>query len=366
MRPGPLPLLALLLGGCGGNEFSGTWLEGYGYSWAAANHRVNFIEAVLAEDSVSLATIGGTSTTGVDADLSDSCDPSSCDEIPFLDSSLVQVDWARATTTEAVFASSTVELVATADGAEASLNIPLPEKGKGAAAAVLSGLVVDTSYALSGGDACYNPAFGWLPRHLMVSLENPTLSDDGNSIDVTVKAAFEAGVTLEEIRLCLDEVVDQAQVPISVYVFGVATKGTIETAEVAGSAVYGFKDEDGHVYEQPDPDLSERPFSTTIEDPMSGWSKIDWRFHEEDPDDRGAYIRSISFGLSQAEGWASGHATNYSPLTQQSGFDYGFAGTVTSVDIGGGIERGQVSVELPAELDETTGAAVVSVEALGG
>ena len=104
--------------------------------------------------------------------------------------------------------------------------------------------------------------------------------------------------------------------------------------------------------EQLEPDLAQRALETSLEDALVGFGAMDFGFHQTEADGRGAYLRSWSLGASPVEGWASGHATNYSPGTQLSGFDYTFEGRVEVFAVGAPVERGVVSASLPAELDE--------------
>ena len=59
-------------------------------------------------------------------------------------------------------------------------------------------------------------------------------------------------------------------------------------------------------------------------------------------------------------GVAEGFATNYSPGTQLSGFDYTFAGVVEAVDLGADVNRGLLEVTYEIVLDDD-GAAVPMV-----
>jgi hypothetical protein len=86
--------------------------------------------------------------------------------------------------------------------------------------------------------------------------------------------------------------------------------------------------------------------------PLLGWSQFDFRFHVDDPDDRGAYLRTVSVDADLATTTASGHATNYSPGSQLSGFDYAFSGTVRGMEVDGEVERGLVVETVPVDLRE--------------
>lgn len=351
-------LALLLLPGCAGETTQAWWLQGAGFGWELFNHRVSHLEWAVDESGPTAAIIGGTSTTGVAASLPESCDPDTCEELPFSDTSLVDLRWVHATSERVVFARGSVELVATADGAEGTVTVTLPRKAKGDAVALLGGLAVDSAWPLSGGDACYDPAFGWHPTRIAVALGQATLADDRLSVAVPVSARFAAGESLEEIRQCIDEVNDQAQVPVRLDVVVAVTRDAVEQVEVTHGLSYSYGDGPANPDEQPDPDLSQRPLSTSIDSPVVGWSALDWTFYATDPDGRGAYLRTLSFDADPApEGggaaYASGHATNYSPITQLSGFEYSFAGTVTAIEMEEGSAEGGLSTgELPAELED--------------
>ncbi|MCK6503689.1 hypothetical protein L6R53_09870 [Myxococcota bacterium] len=358
------PLLALLLlPGCGREATEALWIQGAGFGWDLFNHRVSHAEWTVDEDGARAAIIGGTSTTGVSPELDAACDPDTCDELPFLDESLVELRWVHATSEDVVFARGSVELVADADGAEGSLQVALPRKARGEAVAVLAGLSFDSNHPLSGGDACYNPAYGWHPTRMAVSLGAAALSDDRLAVTVPVHATFAAGESLEEIRQCVDAVNDQAQVPVRLDVVVAVTRGAFEQLPVSHGLTYSYGDGPATPDEQPDPDLADRTLSTTLASPVLGWSALDWTFYASDPDGRGAYLRTLSFDADAAPDagapYASGHATNYSPITQLSGFEYSFSGTVTAIELeSGSAEGGLATGTLPAELD-ADGAAVV-------
>lgn len=359
-----LPLLPLLLlPACSRESTDAIWLQGASFGWDLFNHRVSHLEWTVDEDAAQAAIIGGTSTTGVSPELDAACDPDTCEELPFRDESLVELRWVHATSEDVVFARGSVELVANADGADGSLTVALPRKARGEAVAVLAGLSFDSNHPLSGGDACYNPAYGWHPTTMAAELGQASLSEDRMSVTVPVRATFAAGESLEEIRQCIDAVNDQAQVPVRLDVVVAVTRGATEQVQVSHGLTYSYGAGPATPDEQPDPDLAERPLSTSISSPVVGWSALSWTFFDSDPDGRGAYLRTLSFDaeLEPESGapYASGHATSYSPITQLSGFEYAFTGTVTAIEMdSGSAEGGLATGTLPAELDDD-GVAVV-------
>lgn len=332
-------------------------MEGWSFDWVRFNHRVSYLEYGLDADAARVSVIGGTSTTAQSPELDAQCDPDTCDEFPFVDDAEITVRWASATTRDAVFGTGTAVLDDVGpDGVTQSIDVPLPRKVRGQPVAIINGYVLDTNNPLSGGEACYRPEYGWHPHVVSVSLE-PTLSDDGKSVAVDVTAVFDAGNSLEDSRQCIDEVSDEARVAMSVDVLVIAGKAPVESHQVAYDMAYEFGCAPGQFpctnpAEQPDPDPSDRGLPITFDDPLLGWSSWAFEFHVDDPDDRGAYIRSWVVDASAADGIATGHATNYSPNTQLSGFDYAFTGTVVGVDLGAEVERGVIADEISVELDE--------------
>jgi len=355
-------LAALLLAGCAKESTDAYWLQGAAFSWEHFNHRVTHLEWAVDDQAPVAAIIGGTSTTGVSASLPDTCDPDTCGELPFTDSSDVALSWVSATSQRVVFARGSIDLVADAGGVSGTLTVPLPRKAKGVPVALIAGLALDTGYALSGGDACYNPAYGWHPQHIAAVLDTPTLADDRLSVEVPVQVTFQAGNSLEEMRQCIDDVNEQAQVPFRIDVVVAVTPDATQSAAVQDSDTYSYGD--GPANPDPQPELAVSPsLGLDLASPVVGWSALDWRFHVDDPDDRGAYLRSLSFVADPDIGVASGQATNYSPLTQLTDFDYAFDGVVVGLDMSGGSAEGGTSTgTLPADLDDQGLAVVHSLD----
>jgi hypothetical protein len=345
-----LALLPSLLLGCA-PETEISWLRGFGYGWTGFNHRVSYLHWELANDGLDMAIIGGASSTAYVPPLPEGCDEELCSELPFEDTSTVDFSWARATTRQAVgVAEATV--VANPGGAQTQLEIPLSTRGKGEAAVMLQALVVDTDHELAGGPDCFIPMLGWHPRRLALALVDPQLSPDGHSVTVTLEGHFESGLSFEEYRACQDEVIDEAQVPITARVLAIASSEG-ERHTISHGQYYPFSGNQFSPEEQPDPDSSERPLSLGWDQAIAGWSALDFRFHQDDTELRGAYLRTLSVHLDEEQGWASGHATNYSPGTQLSDFEYHFEGEVTALPADGEIERGSARFEqLEAELDD--------------
>lgn len=336
-------LALLLLTGCRGKETI-TWLEGAGYGWVLFNHRLSYYETRLDSEGAQVAVIGGTSTTAVARPLPKGCDQGVCNEFPVFDDADVRVSWGRSDTRRATAAVGSAELIVDAAGAEGTLEVELPHSA-GDATAIIQGFVVDTDQPLTGGDACYLPGNGWMPTHLGIALSEVSL--DGTSARVDVAASFEAGETLEKVRECIDDVNEQAAVRmvVDVLVVGTDREITADTITISESYDYGSKSDP---VEQPIPEGQQLSFDPTEQ--LVGWSALDWRFHVDDPEARGAYLRTLDFVIDGNE--AAGTATNYSPGTQLSGFDYAFEGTVQGVDLGQEVDRGHLVDVLPAEVDD--------------
>ena len=111
-----LPLSLLLVGACkkGGDPI--VWFSGASYEWSLANHRLSHLEIGADNKRAYASVVGGTSTTEVDAELPQACDPDTCEELPFWDEALVRVDWGRVDDPDARFAVVTAELTADPDG----------------------------------------------------------------------------------------------------------------------------------------------------------------------------------------------------------------------------------------------------------
>jgi hypothetical protein len=170
---------------------------------------------------------------------------------------------------------------------------------------------------------------------------------------VDLTATFEAGLSLEEYRACQDDEVGQEQVPVTVRMLALATAEGLAPTALDQSMSYPWNGNPYAPDEQPPPDLSERGIDVPWDSTIAGWSQLDFTFMLEDEERRGAYLRTLSVGLDQDEGWASGHATNYSPGTQISAFDYRFQGEVWMLATDDVVETGSASFEeVPAELNE--------------
>lgn len=324
-----------------------TWIEDFGFRWAAFNHRVSAL--AFLDDPVRVAVVGGASSTGETVPLPEGCAAETCEEIPFLDEADVALEQIRAQVTGLAVGSAEGTFTAGAGGGTLTIRVPLSRPGRGSAAAWVQGLAVQAEPAWVGD--CYHASYGWLPRHLAVAVEDAVLAEDGETVEVQLRGAFAAGPSLEPARACMDDVVDEATVRFTVQVVAVAGRVEPWTERVAHGAAYDFSGQPCDPGEQPDPGLEGRTFPPSAAGTLAGWSGLDFRFHEADPDGRGAYLRSLELVLDPEAGIASGHATNHSPCTQLSAFDYAFVGEVTGVEADAVLERITLEGRVPAELD---------------
>jgi hypothetical protein len=323
------------------------WLEGAGYGWDYFNHRLSFLSFQVTDDAVWASAVGGTSTTGVRPEHAASCDPSSCEEFPFIDQAHVRVNFGETTTRRAVAGRSSVTLQVGSGGGVASATIPLSATAPpgSTALAVLSGFTLDTDVALPSGSSCYNPRYGWLPRRLELRIEDTRLSADRLAVELDVYALFEGGNTLEDVRACLDAVSAEGELRVVVDILALAT--TAERAELAITQSAGW--EHGSQLEPiPQDPPTAAALDSTMADPMLAWSALSYGFHAEDADTRGAYLRTLDFWANATN--ADGTATNYSPGTQLSGFDFQFEGTLHAVDLEN-VTHEERTATLPVELD---------------
>lgn len=333
------------------------WVEGFGYGWTGFNHRVSHIGFAIVDDEAEIAIVGGTSTSNEDPVLPGECDPDACFELSTNDTADVDLRWVRVAPKKERTGVEWVDIVADADGETVTAVVPLDRKARGDVFAVIGGFVLDTDHAPSGGPSCYDPAYGWHPRRIAVTLGEPRLSGSRDAVEVDVTAIFEAGLSLEAERACIDAIATQALVPMGVQVVAIVGKDlAIDVADVTHDETYtwGCEDVSGFCLEpdpQPDPDLDDRPLDLDLSASVAGWTSFDFRFFAHDPDDRGAYLRTLSVAFDAEEGWASGHATNHSPVTQLSGFEYAFAGSIRAMTPADPPERGRIEANVPAEVD---------------
>jgi hypothetical protein len=309
-------------------------MEGLGFGWAYFNHRLSVLDLGVDDAGAFGAVVGGTSTTGAVPSLPAGCDPDACEEFPFLDESDAWVDRV-VLATRARAATGTVAWATGAAEVPATVRISLP--GARSPVALLTGLRFDTS-----GPAldCYDPGFGWHPRRIMLRID--AVAVDGDDVEVDLAASFEPGPSEEAVRACIDAVVGDAVVSVRADVLVV--DASADTQDVVAEAAYAFDGDSLDPDPQPDPDPQAVSFD---EHALLGWTRLDWRFHEGGT--RGAYLRTLSASASPDAAVAT--ATNFSPGTQLSDFDFRFEGSVAALDLDGEVARQRWEGRLPAELD---------------
>ena len=349
-----MPLVALMTFACSGGGTTdtkettsspsetterATWLMTANWGWVAFNHRLSHL--TLRADPPAAAIIGGTSTTGVPANLGPTCDPDACIELPVTDRSELTLVAASVETSAASFRTTQLDIVGSADGDTAVASVEAPAR-QGEVVAILRGLSLDTDHPLDGPEACYDPAFGWHPTALGVELLDPRREDDQLKVDVRV--TFGAGVTEDATRACVDEVQSQAQVPFTVEVLFVVAESAIQH-EVHQEAYFPFSGDPFSPGEQVVPEPVTLPVA---DEAMLGWSSVVYRFNPDSDVGRGAYLRTLNFGIDGAN--VHGTSTNYSPITQLHDFGFSFDGVVVEVPLPG-VETTTYQVQLPAEID---------------
>ncbi len=283
-------------------------LSGLQYGWQGFNHRLSHLGVQVTDETITYAVVGGTSTTGVVPTYAEGCDEQTCKEFPFEDTADLVVSTTGLRDPNLSVARYSVVMRVGADGSTASVTLPWAELPV-AQTPVINGLVLES---VGAADTCYDPSFGWLPTHLALKVE----ADGPNAV---VTAAFESGLSAEEARACLDEAAPGAEAIVTVDVLGIA--GVTPTfAPLAQSASWN---QDGSELAEQRPPAPEDLDLFNVR----AFSALEWFFHEADVDSRGAYLRTLT-----ADSAGAASATNYSPGTQLSGFDYRFVGTVVGFD----------------------------------
>jgi hypothetical protein len=338
-----------------------TWMHDLAVSWDGFNHRLSVLHARPVDADLEVAFIGGASTTDVVFDDSGTCiDIETCWELPFLDSSTFTASHQAGVGTDVQLAMGEVTVVAGPDGVEGSAEVLVDEAFDGEAVALIAGLRLDTGDAEVVG-SCYDPRHGWLLRELTVTLGTPEGS--GPAVTVPVTARFEGGASLEEERECLDAIYADGTVTLTVDIAVVAGATSVTTHTVAQAAEYDCDvcAEGGVVTNPPEQPLPD-PVSLSFASDLVGWTSLSYTFHEGDT--RGAYLRTLAIDLDVAGQTANGTATNFSPLSQQSGFDYDFEGTLAEVEADVELSTRDYAIDaMPATLDAEGEAVLTTLSA---
>lgn len=325
-------LALVMLGGCAPPpSTSAAWIPSWSVDWTLANHRVSALGVRPTDDGVEATFVGGASTTNTvfddgaadDDDATPACiDTSTCFELPVNDYGILTARRVAASSTEVVLASGRISLHTTADGAEDTLEIPLPWSPGGEAVAWIGG----TSWASAAEGlprptvSCYDPRHGWLPTRMSVAVGEVEVRD--GVARVPVSTAFRAGLTYEDERRCLDAAVGEASMAVEVdVVVAVGAIGVTRT-DVSQSASWPEKGSD---------QVITAVNRQTLPTGTHAWTSQTWAFHQVVEPGRGAYLRSLS--VEAEDQGARGFSTNVSPpFTLKSGFDYAFGGEVVTLD----------------------------------
>ena len=334
-----------------------TWLEGLSYRWVRFNHRLSHVH--FDAESGGAVVIGGTSTTGKVTEF-EGC-TETCMEFPLLDEAELELRRGTVHTSKWATGEAELSVVAGAEGASVTVEVPLHRAARGVAHGILAGLTIDTDVPIEGDPTCYPPANGWHPTLLDVAVEDVILAEDGATASVTLRAAFAAGNSLEEERECVDAVNERARARISAKVLVLAGRGASVTDDVDHGWTYELGDRFEPI-EQPAPAPEDHPLDVDASRDIVGWHRLMWTLHEGDADGRGAYLRSLSAAAVPSEGWAVGHATNYSPGTQLSGFQGTFSGGLVVLDAGGEVEHQRLAGVVPAATDDDGVPVVVKLD----
>ncbi len=336
-------------------------LSSFGFGWEDFNHRLSHLEVDAGVDGARVSIVGGTSTTAQVPDPLPAECTAACEEFPFVDHSLVELEVHVLASQRVALLPAEVTLEVGRDGADGTLRAELPKGVKGEGTVLLSGWSLDGGLPLSGGPSCYDPGYGWHLSRLALSLGAVTERDGVVSAPVSVAVA--AGNTHDPDRVCIDEVNDQmrAEVRVSaVFVVG----SDVASADVPFSVAetYAFSGLASEPGEQPEPEPETLDWGLDDAPLTAGIAAMDWVFYPDvydaGDDEQGAYLRTLRFGAA-TDGVARASATNYSPFTQLEGFDYAVEAVARGVVFDGDVDAWEVSgVRLETLLDEA-GAPVV-------
>lgn len=278
-------------------------LSGFDFGWRAFNHRLSAMQVGV---DGQVAVVGGTSTTGVVPEYAEGCDPEACQEFPFVDTADIALRTSVATASGLRATTEEISLSVGSAGATGLVSFG-GALGEGWQPAIAS-----LSLRTTGESSCYNPDFGWLFRRFGVAVDKA-----GDQAEVS--AVFEAGYSLEDERECLDAAIGGAGLEITVG--AVAIEGVeLENATFEQSASWGGSDGEWESQVPPAAEAIDLPENRA-------WQAMEWWFHEEDPQLRGAYLRTMGVDAN-GRGWA----TNESPGTQLSGFEYRFVGGLVAFE----------------------------------
>jgi hypothetical protein len=282
--PHLVPLLVPLLGGCAaGPESSAFLLTGWSYGWERQAHRISYLRTRLEPDSsLALGFIGGTFTTGEDGN----------------DTPDYRVRYEKVTTTEAAFATASVEaevgpdgeLDAVAHGSTSGANADLGDWTD--TIAFLSGFEIDTDTAQNADyPHDYDPADGYTSNGFGFTAGEPSIGPDG--IDVPITGQVRWG---PQDREDMNAAIPYATTHVRVDVTVVAYDGTLATADLDRTVDYGEGDPDAPAWVDTDeaPMELDADVSGRGRDGFVGWTSFDLGANLDGPfAGEGDYLRAF-------------------------------------------------------------------------
>lgn len=330
-----------------------TWLTSWSFGWAQTNHRLAAASFRPSGDGVAAHVLGGASSHGTWFGQETACNDGTCSEFPAFDTTAVSAVRADGVAGAAsAFESATVRVDLdtvwpTEDAGVRGKGSAVLEAGPGRILAWIGGVSWDLQDPLAEGAAdtsCYDPRHGWLPTRIDVEVTGP---GDGT---VVVDAGLAYGKSFEAVRACLDAAgpFARAHVDVDVVVLRGAGQASITTVKQGG--IWRWSEGE----DVPDQSITEGLGLSLDDDAVVGWTRWEWRFHEDVDPGRGAYLRRLGVTLDAANDVAYGEAQNVAPAVfLQSGFDMEFEGDVMAID-GADVEvdtRAFGLAEMPATID---------------
>jgi hypothetical protein len=341
-----------ILAGCNREATTASWLTGFDWRWQNSNHRLSSMVVEPVGADIDVAVVGGASTTGVVFNDNGCINAGTCWELPVADAANLSAQWSEVTTSDAVVINARVPLIVALGGAEQTIAVPLPRRfpANTPVTAFLSGLALATGDVVPDpAVSCYDPRHGWLLRELGAGVISAALTGDRRAVDVRVSGAFQAGASLEEERRCLDAAVAGAGIGLDLSVVVVVGGDEGPVTDVAQAAIVPFDPEAPEAFVDDD----WTPWTISAGQ-IGGWTEVYWRFHYDDVDYRGAYLRGLTLAADADAGRAIGWATHDAPsVVLKSGFSFLFSGRLQTWTVDQAPAAHSASIaEMPALVDE--------------
>lgn len=349
---GCLVVAAFIAGGCNHEATTASWLTGFDWRWENSNHRLSAMVIEPVGPDIDVAVVGGASTTGVVFNDNGCVNSNTCWELPVADATNLSAQWSEVTSSKAVVINARVPLTVVLGGAEATLAVPLPRRFKAdtPVSAFIAGLALSTAdVSIDPSVSCYDTHHGWLLRELGAGVVSTVLTSDRRAVDVRVHASFQAGASLEDERRCLDTAVAEAGIGLDLSLVVVVGGDEGSVTDVTQAALVPFDPAAPEAFSDDD----WTPWTISA-DQIGGWAEVYWRFHYDDPDFRGAYLRSLTLAAEADAGRAIGWATHDAPAAVlKSGFSFLFSGRLQTWAVDAASASHSASIaEMPSELDE--------------